>query len=98
MKLIIVALKDRKANHLHKPFFEDNVTQAKRGFEQEMKNQNSLLALYPGDYALLQLGEIVSNNDESEAEVISFTEPIEICNNKKEDFYKVEKNKKRSKK
>ena len=91
MKLIIVALKDRKANHLHRPFFEDNETQAKRGFEQEMKNPNSLLALYPGDYALLQLGEIVSNTDESEAEVISYTEPIEICNNKKEDFYKEEK-------
>lgn len=53
----VFALHDSKAKVFGNPFFMPHVGQAVRNVQEAAKDSNSMLAKYPGDFTLFELGQ-----------------------------------------
>lgn len=74
---------DKKVGSFGRPFFAKNLVEVVRGIEQELRNPESSLSLYPGDFALYQFGSFdeiegifVQSRPEHKAEIMAFVTTI----------------------
>lgn len=62
MKLVILSVRDRKADCFGRPFYAPTVPAAIRSFADEIKRTDSELSAHPEDYDLFELGEFHDSN------------------------------------
>lgn len=67
MKLVICAVFDEKAQVFATPYFMENEAVAKRIFQGETVNNQSVIGNHPGDFSLYKMGEY----DNVSGEIIS---------------------------
>lgn len=62
MKLVMLSVRDRKADCFGRPFYAPTVAAGVRGFADEVARADSELAKHPEDYDLFELGEFHDSN------------------------------------
>lgn len=62
MKLVILSVRDRKADCFGRPFYAPTVASAVRGFADELNRADGELNKHPEDYDLFELGEFHDSN------------------------------------
>lgn len=76
MLLKIFALYDSKAEAYNKPFYQQTTGAALRDFEEACKQPDSMIAKYPADFTLFEIGVF---NDE-DCEIIMHNAKINLGN------------------
>lgn len=69
MKKMIFSVFDNKASVYCIPFYQENLGTAIRSFAAALKDQNSLMAQFPEDYGLYQIGVFDDQTGEITAQV-----------------------------
>lgn len=79
---------DKKVGAYKRPFNGTSLVDVTRSIEQEVKNPESLLSRYPGDFALYKLGSFdeiegifIQSKPEHLAEISAFINPLKGDNN-----------------
>lgn len=69
---------DKRSGYVISTFLANSEMEAQRSFEQELKNEKSLLSQYPDDYTLVFDGKVIHTTYIEEMQVKTTTEVLDV--------------------
>lgn len=72
--MIIFAIKDNKSNTFDQPFLRSTYSEAERNFEMLAQDEKTMIAHYPQDFSLYELGSY----DKTDGSILPLDNPKKV--------------------